>query len=671
MKEPFVEAPKLWSRGRGRLSEARFELLLAAVLLFLVGVAGLLRLSGSSIASYERIFEGASADGDDLVFGQPRGIRSDEWLRWTPLVVSQARSGYPAVNQDLRDGIDLTIIDDLPHRSWTAAFEPQHVAFWVQPDVEVAFAFKWYWMAAYAFFSVVVFARRVGSLPVGASLLVGGLWAASPMFHWWYHGHVWLPVSHALIAMTLFHAAMTSTTLRGRTALGALIGYFATAALVVQYPPFVIGAAVPAAVFCFLLVAQRARDTTWRESLVTIGPSIATAVIVIAGFAIAFVIDKGELIQLVMDSEHPGNRSYESGQADLSYAAHLLSSNLAPNLLSDQRSTNYFTNQSEASNVIFFLPFLVLSGGLIEILRHRKGLPADRISIGLIALSAAEALWLFVPSMTWAFSPFFFTSIPLFRSVMFLGFTQLLLLVRILQVLHRTPGSLLPRWFPLAAMGLVAVVTVLANRLIIEENPGFVGGRVPLAASTAALALGVGLLFAATQRPRLAGLSLLVVLSLWSSITINPVHRGLGVLQDTSIVRAIERIDAADPTGTWVVNGSFVFENLAVQAGVPSISGSAPHTQAPYWEEVFPWADETVYDRAAHFEFSLVDTEEAMTLRAVNFVDVRLDPCGTTAERARLRHVVSTTPLDRPCLSLLETVDYPAITFFIYQRNDG
>lgn len=655
-----------------------FEARLAIGLFGLVAVLASFNLHGSSIGMYHRIFDG-SVEDPDLIVGEPRGIRSDEWLRWTPLVVSQAQQGYPETNTALRDGVDLTVIYDVPHGGWTAFFEPQHMAFHLVRDPEFAFAFKWFGLLATSFYAATLFSRRIGRLGRTPALLVGALWALSPFLHWWYQSQAFLAAAYGMLALVVAVEALKATSRRTSALLGVAVGYLGAAALMLQYPPYLLSAAIPALV---LLAAQLPglRATLGTRLLVErLLLAALPAAIIVGAVGLGFIIDKSELIAAIGASEHPGGRSFASGEANWRSFGHLLSGNLAPEFLSDDQASNYFMNQSEAAGFLPLLPTLLIAGLVREFTRWRRKKPLHLEILVLTGLSIVMALWLFVPGITTPFRILLFDQIPINRFVFMLGLTQFMLLVALLSDAPGRPRSIAGatrtfrgladrHWsLVLTTVGTAAII-VLANRLVIDAAPGFVSGRFVVIASTVAVAVGIGL--ALTGSPRV-GLSCLVALSLISSATVNPLYRGLDTVIDTPLVDRIEEIAAREPNAAWAVMGDLVFENLAVQAGARSISGSTPSTQIDWWTSNFNDDPENdrIADRSAHFAFQpALEPGTRLELVQRNFVRVYLDPCDGFSARVNLGFVVSPQPLSFPCLELIETVAYAQTTFSIYRR---
>ena len=121
-----------------------FPLVLTLLLLSLT----LLKIHGSSIGRYHEMFYGESIKDESLLLNNPRGVRSDEWLRWTQYTVSQDKNNFESSNEFFSNGIDITKLHEAPAKSWSDIFKPSNFSFFVLL-FEHAFAFK-LWFLIYA-----------------------------------------------------------------------------------------------------------------------------------------------------------------------------------------------------------------------------------------------------------------------------------------------------------------------------------------------------------------------------------------------------------------------------------------------------------------------------------------------------------------------------------------
>src|SRR3989344_6035836 len=105
-----------------------------------------LQISGSSIGVYHSTFYGDTKD-PDLLFNQPRPIRSHEWLVATQMAIAQKNDNYERVNRNLGNGEDVSMMIDVPYKEWSILFKPQNLGFFALP-FDNAFAFRW-WIMGY------------------------------------------------------------------------------------------------------------------------------------------------------------------------------------------------------------------------------------------------------------------------------------------------------------------------------------------------------------------------------------------------------------------------------------------------------------------------------------------------------------------------------------------
>src|SRR5262245_34746581 len=70
-----------------------------------------------SVSSYAAVLQAFGARDTGLVFGEPRGVRSDEWGVFTPLVQATVNNGLRRINdtslyrEDLRNAVSLPVAD--------------------------------------------------------------------------------------------------------------------------------------------------------------------------------------------------------------------------------------------------------------------------------------------------------------------------------------------------------------------------------------------------------------------------------------------------------------------------------------------------------------------------------------------------------------------------------
>ena len=83
-------------------------------------------LNGSSLGTWDKyISQREDGKKTDVIFGQNREVRSDEWLVQTPFYLSQAENDYPLVNDDYSlNGQNMIIAYNSPVKDITVIGKP-------------------------------------------------------------------------------------------------------------------------------------------------------------------------------------------------------------------------------------------------------------------------------------------------------------------------------------------------------------------------------------------------------------------------------------------------------------------------------------------------------------------------------------------------------------------
>src|SRR4029077_17949724 len=77
-----------------------------------------------------------------LIYGHPQSERSDEWLNWTQITISQSKTGFHKNNPDMvawQLGLQIAS----PFKDWSTIFRPYNWVYFILP-IENAFAFQWW-----------------------------------------------------------------------------------------------------------------------------------------------------------------------------------------------------------------------------------------------------------------------------------------------------------------------------------------------------------------------------------------------------------------------------------------------------------------------------------------------------------------------------------------------
>ncbi len=637
-------------------------LITACLILTVCGV------SGSSMGVFDQMVTGQTPG---LIAGQPRGVRSDEWLWQTQQTYVQKINNYPPLNQKIGLGEDVSMILDVPFRSFFALFKPQNFAFFVLPFT-MAFAFKWWLMALllclgfYCLFDT-LFPKKRLLVALGALLVL-----FNPFTQWWYQSITLLAVAFSLWAMFFIVKLFSDQVTTKRLALYSLgLAYAALCFVFLLYPPFQLPVVyvVAALLSGFFYHRYRVRRVSLREdSLRWIGVGCAAVlVLVIAG---AFFVSHRQVLHTINGTVYPSIRDIPSGQSNNSTDGanfNMLTVLSAPTLFNLQfasKAAHFYTNQSEAARIaavsLVMLPVVVYQA--LKKRRSERGV-ADYLLLATTVLAGIFMIRMFTPLFNLPFSLVLFNKVQNERLAIGL---VLLCVVQLVLI-----GMLVSRKFSLKQAALTAVAAFIlffdGSIILAHQYPGFVSG---LGILVACVVVSVCVFLMLRPRFFTLGLSLFVAANLASSLFVNPLYARS---QPQSLQNMAQQIAANYPDNkSWVTVGSVTFEHVALMAGKQSFSGVQYYPQLDLWRSIdsSPKAQHE-YNRYSHVIFTTdpLPNQGIFWSPQPDVLNVRLD-CEVAAKLPHLGYVLASTAIDTQALTCL-TEDarliFPGATLYVYR----
>jgi len=629
--------------------------LLAAAFVLLVAFG----VTGSSTGVMHAAISGGADDA--LIAGDPQPIRSDEWFVQTSWTISQVEQDLPIRNETFPGGMDATVQHDLPARDWSSAFRPHLLGFFVLP-LDQAMAIKW-WLPGFAMiaacflFVIALLPRR----PVSAAMLAAGFFFA-PFFHWWYLSITFYPAVWAFLVMATIVWSMKSRGRWGPWVLAALTGYVTVAMGTGIYVPFIIPAVFVALAFAVGYVFTRdAEDERIPERLKRVVP-LAVAGAAAVAVLVVWVVTRWDTILGFTSTVYPGERLQPVGQAGLVEADALLSGVLSV-ALERTGGRPFGANSSEAAT--FLLPGLFLSVVLIWhiVERFRRTRRTDWLSVALLAVGTLFAAFMFVPGWDAVSHLLLLDRTTYGRLRLGFGIISLVMIVVVaLRVGERRAGGAqaVPRWAALVGAALAAVVVTRIAWVAVRDL-GFEAMReqihlVGFAAAALLLLLFVACVWLFGRGLVAWGAAALLLLSVISSIGVNPLYRGVLDLRQTDMAGEIERLDAEQP-GTWVGIATTPLPTmLLVETGVSSLNGFQSSPSDDMWSEIDPDGDfEVIWNRLANVSWVSGEGDPAPRNPAPDQIQMTFDSCSAFAQD-NVDWVISELPVEQSCLVLVSEV---------------
>ena len=656
MKSVYIKHIRTWHKNKWTFPVA---------LLFVVLLLTLCKVSGTSVGVYQSYFSKGKPD-QSLILGKPRAVRSDEWLVGTALTVSQSKQNFPVTNKSIGpNGQDMALVMDVPYKSWDAILKPQNFSFFVLP-LEYAFAFKW-WMIGYLLIVSVYFVAVIiiGKRYVLAALISLAFYF-SPFIQWWYQSITLLSIAYPLFIVGLVALLYESKKDKTKLLYSVAIAYITGCFLLLLYPPYMVASTISSA---SLLIVVLTKNHSWRQLwqpklLSWIICSIAVGTILF-GFALYKHKDS---LHAYTHTAYPGNRVSAGGDVAKFRLADWL---IANKIKEDTDQKIFHANQSETATFpllgLSAIPFLIYLAATEQRKKVQKWLI---LSISVTsALLLLFLLRLFTNQFGLLYKLTYFTHIPSQRLWLGIGLLNLTFLITAVSIPIKTNAD--SRKLSLAIYGGVLFLLFSIGFYALNRHYPAADVLVGPAIITALLcSIGITLCLASSWRLRHAGAACILLFSLYTSLGVNPLYRGLGIYNGTALTAKIAKTNQHAP-GTWVVNNNLGLEELPIVAGAKALSGDYYYPQLSFWKKYFP-NDQQMYNRYAHVIINIDDTamHRSIVLNQVDLFTVTVGSCDQLLQDAGVRYIVDTSSQKQlACFDKINQTSYSSQNFTIYSRK--
>jgi hypothetical protein len=322
------------------------------------------------------------------------------------------------------------------------------------------------------------------------------------------------------------------------------------------------------------------------------------------------------------------------------------------------------TNQSEASNFLLLTPLLFIPSLLLVYKDWRKKHHIDHLLIALILCFILFMLHLFLPAFSPIAKVFLLGRVPTTRLLIGMGLLNIFVLIALIRRAEKQPKLywFSPRFTRIYALAIL-ILELFINLYIHETSGTFVGVYRAIA-----FALPLPIITYLLLRKRfLTAVLLYFVFSLFMSLKVNPLYRGLDIITKNPLSQAMVRISGGSEK-RWVTD-SVVTENLPAANGLHSLSGVYYYPQKSLWNSI-PNASYTAYNRYAHVTFGFFTESSAtpqLKLAAQDQIRITIGICSPYLQKESVGFVLTSQKLTGSCILQTTPVKTPAASFYIYK----
>lgn len=626
-----------------------------------------LKISGSSIVVYDSLLP--STAKTTQVVGEPRTVRSDEWLVNTPFIFSQEENDFPVFNSDIASGQDMSVVVDVPYKEWSALFKPQNLAFFVLP-LGFAFAFKWWsllwilFIATYALLLVVSPKRHL------RAAMLASFFCLSPFVHWWYQSITILPIAYmfAMIALAIKMVSYNKSQRKKRLISAVALGYLASCFILVMYPAFqIVCGLVGVGIFAGYVIDKKLlKKILEQKTWVLYSISIIAALSITALFIYAH---RGPL-SVLTQTVYPGSRDIASGGTNI---ANLL--NWPLGYVSTFDPTAFANNQSETSRfwLLGFLLTPLLLWNLKISLADKKRYGDKSLLLIMVAIVV-----LFIARSTLKFGDPAYKIlglhlVPHVRLVIGFGMINLIFMALAFKVPQKSWQNLRSLFDIRAFIQMTfAGVSIFLAAYYVDAVFGIQSvGINEIVVVALVIGLVVGLLSHSVLKLRYAGLVIACIASGFIAIQINPLSRGVGAIKESALSQYIKSTESRNDS-YWISDSDSILSAIPLAAGAEVFSGVETYPQIEVWDRFFPGKDD-IFNRYAHISFVVDDSQKNRSLELIqaDSFGVHISSCDPMLQQLNIHYIIAKSQDIKKyaCFRLQKTFFYNGSPVSIYSRE--
>lgn len=557
------------------------------------------------------------------LIGTYRFIRSDEYAVETPFMIEQKNSG----NEHFADlnGItetDMNMSIHTPTKTIVTLFRIYNIGYLFLND-RMSFSFAWSLkiiaslLVTYEFMRILTKDKKYLSL--AGTILI----CCSSFISWWMAIDILIFGELIIISIDKF---MLSKTRKPKVIWSAVFAYSAISYVMTLYPAWIVSFG-----YVFLALAIWICIKNWKEYKFEKFDILlfSLIVLIIGAFGIYFFISSHYAIISIMNTSYPGARD-ETGGHGIKYLFSYLYSFMLP-------FRQDFDVMEFASFMSFFPVPLIM--GLVYLYKKEKH---GEFILPLLVAIVLETVWCMsgMPAILAKFT--MLNVVPVERCAVAVGLASIYLYIYMFanveeKIFKQTHSGYIVLAI-LIALFFIDVPTVLNTKgnlyifVMIEALGGF-------------LLLNIG-----DKNYQKLFLGFAVIVSLVSSVFVNPVSIGIKPITETDFAKEVQKEVAKRPDAIWITeNMDMVVSNYLVAQGAKTLNATQTYPEEDFWNKVLGDKAEEykeIWNRYAHIRVMVIEEEEQAKVELASNDHINLYLTPSKLNELNIHYIVSYKDLE-------------------------
>ncbi len=565
---------------------------------YLIGIIILIicvcnEISGSSIGAWNTYVDIGKKD-KGIIFGESRGLRSDEWGVTTPFIFSQITTGFNWFTGVLRGGnTEAFTIYGLPIMKIIQIYRPFQLGYLLWGASK---GLSFFWCARLILLLLITFDFNMIITKKNKLLSFIGtmLLTFSPQVQWWFatNGMAELFIFGQLAIIALFHYLNTNKFIIRTLCLGGIL-FSAGVYLLILYPAYQIPL-----FFVFLFLAIWVIKENYKNckiKKIDILLIVLGTILFLLSIAYTFYGAR-DTIKVLLNTAYPGKRIETGGGALPKYISYI------QNVFFPFFTYDFTENNVCEEAMMFGLFPLGLIVTVINYIRTKK---KDLLTLLLIIPYAFIGIYCIfgLPGIIAKITLMSHSTAS--RALIALGYIDILILIISLSQMEKS----VKWWKALIISAVTSLILVIATKFLNSEH---ITNLMALLLLAICIPIFYCILRFKSKAHKIILTILIIALVGVAGMTVNPIRQGISIITDSQLIEKFQAINNEEP-GIWIGVGlDFkMMPNYIAMAGVPTLNCTNAYPNVELWKQIDTNSEyEDIYNRYAHIKMDLVKTEE-------------------------------------------------------------